>query len=83
SSAADQVAVRVMRKPVPAEAVAALDAYVGKDEKMRAVSGDIWVVFSRETPSSRLLAATSHKRLGVGTSRNWNTVRKLAEMVGG
>ncbi|RVB75352.1 MULTISPECIES: DUF1697 domain-containing protein [unclassified Mesorhizobium] len=83
AAAADQVAVRVMRKSVPAEAVAALDAYVGKDEKMRAVSGDIWVVFSRETPSSRLLAATSHKRLGVGTSRNWNTVRKLAEMVGG
>lgn len=83
AAAADQVAVRVMRKPVPAEAVAALDAYVGKDEKMRAVSGDIWVVFSRETPSSRLLAAASHKRLGVGTSRNWNTVRKLAEMVGG
>ncbi|TIT20582.1 MAG: DUF1697 domain-containing protein, partial [Mesorhizobium sp.] len=43
AAAADQVAVRVMRKPVPAEAVAALDAYVGKDEKMRAVSGDIWV----------------------------------------
>jgi uncharacterized protein (DUF1697 family) len=80
-AAADQVAVRVMRQPVPAEAVAALDAYVGKDEKMRAVGGDIWIVFSRERPSSRLLAAASHKRLGVGTSRNWNTVRKLAEMV--
>ena len=71
-----------MRKPVPAEAVAALEADVGKDERMQAVGGDIWIVFSRETPSSRLLAAISHKRLGVGTSRNWNTVRKLAEMVG-
>ncbi len=79
--AADRVAVRVMRKPVSAEAIAALKAYVGKDEKMQAVAGDIWIFFSRETPSSRLLAATSHKRLGVGTSRNWNTVRKLAEMV--
>ncbi|SIT60097.1 conserved hypothetical protein [Mesorhizobium prunaredense] len=82
AAAADQVAVRVMRKPVPAEAVAALEAYVGKDERMQAVGGDIWIFFSRETPSSRLLAAISHKRLGVGTSRNWNTVRKLAEMVG-
>ncbi|RWO35287.1 MAG: DUF1697 domain-containing protein [Mesorhizobium sp.] len=83
AAAADQVAVRVMRKPVPAEAVAALEAYIGKDERMQAVGGDIWIFFSRETPSSRLLAAISHKRLGIGTSRNWNTVRKLAEMVGG
>ncbi|RWN56627.1 DUF1697 domain-containing protein [Mesorhizobium sp.] len=83
AAAADQVAVRVMRKPVPAEAVAALEAYIGKDERMQAVGGDIWIFFSRETPSSRLVAAISHKRLGIGTSRNWNTVRRLAEMVGG
>ncbi|TIM69462.1 MAG: DUF1697 domain-containing protein [Mesorhizobium sp.] len=82
AAAADQVAVRVMRKPVAAEAVAALEAYIGKDERMQAVGGDIWIFFSRETPSSRLVAAISHKRLGIGTSRNWNTVRKLAEMVG-
>ncbi|TGQ47813.1 MULTISPECIES: DUF1697 domain-containing protein [unclassified Mesorhizobium] len=82
-AAADQVAVRVMRKPVAAEAIAALQAYVGRDEKMLAVGGDIWIFFSREPPNSRLLAATSHKRLGIGTSRNWNTVRKLAEMVAG
>ncbi|CAH2401761.1 DUF1697 domain-containing protein [Mesorhizobium ventifaucium] len=82
AAAADQVAVRVMRKPVAAEAITALEAYVGKDERMQAVGGDIWIFFSRETPSSRLVAAMGHKRLGIGTSRNWNTVRKLAEMVG-
>ncbi|MET2826711.1 DUF1697 domain-containing protein [Mesorhizobium shangrilense] len=82
AAAGDQVAVRVMRRPVPAESVADLEAYVGRDEKMQAVGGDIWIVFSRETPNSRLLTATSHKRLGIGTSRNWNTVRRLAEMVG-
>jgi len=79
---ADQVAVRVMRQPVPDEAVSVLKSYVGADERMQAVGGDIWIVFSRATPSSRLVAATSHKRLGIGTSRNWNTVRRLAEMVG-
>ena len=82
TEAGDQVAVRVMRKPAPVDAVAALQAYAAADEKVLSVGGDIWVVFSRERPSSRLLAATSHKRLGIGTSRNWNTVRKLAEMVG-
>jgi len=78
----DQVAVRVMRYPVPDQAALGLASYVGKDERMQAVAGDIWIFFSRATPNSRLLAATSHKRLGIGTSRNWNTVRKLAEMAG-
>jgi uncharacterized protein (DUF1697 family) len=82
AEAGDQVAVRVMRKPASADAVAALHACAAEDEKVLSVEGDIWVVFSRERPSSRLLAATNHKRLGIGTSRNWNTVRRLAEMVG-
>ena len=82
AEAGDQVAVRVMRSPVPVESVAALQAYAAEDEKVLPFAGDIWVVFSRERPSSRLLAAMNHKRLGIGTSRNWNTVRKLAEMIG-
>ncbi|TIT42588.1 MAG: hypothetical protein E5W76_09955, partial [Mesorhizobium sp.] len=57
-------------------------AYAADDEKVLSVGGDIWLVFSRERPSSRLLAASNHKRMGIGTSRNWNTVRRLAEMVG-
>ncbi|RWP91863.1 MAG: DUF1697 domain-containing protein [Mesorhizobium sp.] len=82
AKAGDQVAVRVMRKPAPEEAVTALQAYAAEDEKVTSLGGDIWVVFSRERPSSRLLAAMNHKRMGIGTSRNWNTVRKLAEMIG-
>lgn len=82
AKAGDQVAVRVMRKPAPEEAVTALQAYAAEDEKVTSLGGDIWVVFSRERPSSRLLAAMNHKRMGIGTSRNWNTVRRLAEMIG-
>ncbi|RWI95880.1 DUF1697 domain-containing protein [Mesorhizobium sp.] len=81
AKAGDQVAVRVMRRPAPEEAAAALTAYAAADEKVLTVDGDIWVVFSRERPSSRLLAAANHKRIGIGTSRNWNTVRRLSEMV--
>ncbi|TRC71849.1 DUF1697 domain-containing protein [Mesorhizobium sp. WSM4307] len=80
--AGDQVAVRVMRKPVAEDVLSGLQAYAAEDEKVLLIGGDIWLVFSRERPSSRLLAAANHKRLGKGTSRNWNTVRKLAEMVG-
>ncbi|RVD73334.1 MAG: DUF1697 domain-containing protein [Mesorhizobium sp.] len=82
AEAGDQVAVRVMRKPVAEHAISSLQAYAAEDEAVLLVDGDIWLVFSRERPSSRLLAAANHKRLGIGTSRNWNTVRRLAEMVG-
>ncbi|HEV2504071.1 MAG TPA: DUF1697 domain-containing protein [Mesorhizobium sp.] len=80
AEAADQVAVRVMRQPVPDAALETLKPYAAPDEKIALVNGDIWIVFSRERPNSRLLSAVGHKRLGIGTSRNWNTVRKLAEM---
>ncbi|OQM75946.1 DUF1697 domain-containing protein [Manganibacter manganicus] len=80
--AASQVAVRVMRQPVPFEAEGYLADAAAGDEKFRIVCGDPWIVFSRAMPNSRLLAAMNHKRLGVGTSRNWNTVRELAQMIG-
>ncbi|WP_296741240.1 DUF1697 domain-containing protein [Mesorhizobium sp.] len=82
AEAGDRVAVRVMRVPVADEALLGLQARAATDERVLLVGGDIWLVFSRERPSSRLLAASNHKRLGIGTSRNWNTVRKLAEMIG-
>lgn len=79
---ADQVGVRVMREPVTADVVERLRPYVAADEKLTSVDGDIWLYFSRSTASSRLLGALTPKRAGgVGTSRNWNTVRRLGDMV--
>lgn len=79
---ADQVGVRVMREPVTSEVVERLRPYAAADEKLMSVDGDIWLYFSRNTASSRLLGALTPKRAGgVGTSRNWNTVRRLGDMV--
>ncbi|WP_395446773.1 DUF1697 domain-containing protein [Aminobacter sp. UC22_36] len=78
----DQVGVRVMRAPVTAEVMERLRPYAAADEKLTSVDGDIWLYFSRSTASSRLLGALTPKRAGgIGTSRNWNTVRRLGEMV--
>ncbi|WP_269929475.1 DUF1697 domain-containing protein [Aminobacter sp. HY435] len=80
----DQVAVRVMREPVAPDVIERLRSYVAPDEKLAAVDGDIWFYFSRSVGTSRLLGALTPKRSGgVGTSRNWNTVRRLGEMVAG
>ncbi|PWK69773.1 DUF1697 domain-containing protein [Aminobacter sp. AP02] len=81
---ADQVGVRVMREPVTADVIERLRACAAEDEKLMAVDGDIWLYFSRNTASSRLLGAMTPKRAGgIGTSRNWNTVRRLGDMVAG
>lgn len=83
-ASADQVAVRVMRTAVSQEVVAQLRFYVAADEKLEAVNGDIWICFSRAAGNSRLIGAMTPKRAGgVGTSRNWNTVRRLGEMIAG
>jgi uncharacterized protein (DUF1697 family) len=80
----DQVAVRVMRAPVTAEVLARLTPYAAADEKLAAANGDIWLYFSRTAGTSRLLGALTPKKAGgVGTTRNWNTVRRLGEMVSG
>lgn len=81
STTPDQVAVRVMRSPVPTDAEERLRQAASADEEFAVVAGDPWIVFSRDRPNSRLLAAMNHKRLGIGTSRNWNTVRGLAQMI--
>ena len=76
------VAVRVQRDPVAAAALALLEPYRGEGEKLAVVGGDIWVSFPGQMSTTRLLAAMNPKRLGIGTSRNWNTVRKIAEALG-
>ena len=70
-----------MRKPVASEAVEALEAFRGTDERIHVVEGDIWCFFARDPGSSRLLSALGRKPIGIGTSRNWNTVYGIADLV--
>ncbi len=77
---ASRTLVRVMRRPVTAEAMAGLQARV-TDETLQAVGGDLWVHFPHQPSSSRLLSLLTAKRLGTGTLRNLNTVRKIADIL--
>lgn len=78
---ADKVAVRVMREPVGADVVAKLQGYLTGDERLVAVDGDLWAWLPYGAPKSRLPGAVTPKRAGVGTWRNWNTARRLGEML--
>lgn len=75
------VAVRVQRDPLAAAAVDRLAPYRQPDEGLAIVDGDLWVSFPVRMSNRKLLAALTPKRLGIGTLRNWNTIKKIAELL--
>ncbi len=74
-----RVAVRVMREPADGAAVERLSRYLGPDERLEVVGGDLWVHLPEGFAPSRLPGAITPRREGVGTFRNWNTVRRIGE----
>jgi uncharacterized protein (DUF1697 family) len=76
-----EVIVRVMRQPLEPEILDMLARY-RQSERMTVVDGDLWIDFGLKASETKMLPALTTKRLGVGTMRNWNTVRGLAEMIG-
>lgn len=78
-----RVAVRVMRKPLDEAALAALTPYATQGERLKLADGHLWIHFEQDPARSRLAAQLTIKRLGPGTVRNWNTVRRLDEIIAG
>ncbi|ASY62721.1 hypothetical protein SJ05684_c12660 [Sinorhizobium sojae CCBAU 05684] len=75
------VHVRVMRVPLSRAVLDDLRAYCLKGERVELVGGDLWVDFQGQASESKLLGVLTTRRLGVGTIRNWNTVRRLGAML--
>jgi uncharacterized protein (DUF1697 family) len=81
SSDGSRVILRVSRDPLEAEVAASLAPRGRAGERLEVVDGDLWVHFPIEPVQSKLIGALTTKNLGVGTLRNWNTVRRLREMI--
>lgn len=76
-----RIAVRVMRKPLDEATLTTLAPYATQGERMKLVNGHLWLHFPQDPARSRLGAQLTIRRLGPGTVRNWNTVRRLDAMV--
>lgn len=77
-----QVILRVMRRPLDPSALDTLKTYAAPNQRLAITHGDLWIDFAGKPSEWKLLSALTTKRMGVGTLRNWNTVRGLAEMIG-
>jgi uncharacterized protein (DUF1697 family) len=79
--AGDRVIARIARKPLDRIADRALATKMTNGERVKIVKGDLWAHFPSDPSRSRLLVALTPAKLGVGTLRNWNTLRKIAEIL--
>jgi uncharacterized protein (DUF1697 family) len=79
---ASRVVVRVMRKPLGGGIVGHLEPYREGGERLAVTDGDLWIYFPHGQSQSKLAAALTSRRLEeAGTLRNWNTIRRLGDML--
>jgi uncharacterized protein (DUF1697 family) len=74
--------VMALRSPPGEAELAALKAWIPGREALEAVGRQLYITYPDGAGESKLTNAAIERRLGVrGTSRNWNTVTKLAAML--
>ena len=76
-----RVAVRVMRRPLDETIIERLTPYATQGERLKLADGHLWIHFEQDPVRFRLASQLTTKRLGPGTTRGWNTVRRLNEMI--
>ncbi len=77
-----KVVVMVMKDGIKPGAVEATRALAEGGERVEAVDGVLYFWFPNGQGESAIFKKATPRMLGMGTGRNWNTVLKLAGMVG-
>jgi uncharacterized protein (DUF1697 family) len=72
--------VRFLKTQASAAAVASLSRAIKGREVVKGGGGEVFIYFPDGAGNSKLTNAVIERHLARGTSRNWNTVTKLAEM---
>ena len=77
-----KVLAMVMKDGIKSGAVEACRDLAGGGERVEAVGDVLYFWFPNGQGQSAIFKKATPRLLGMGTGRNWNTVLKLAEMVG-
>lgn len=75
------IGMRVMRKPLGADALSMLRGIAAPGTALALADGDLWIDFGGKPSETKLLSHLTTKKLGIGTLRNANTVEALAAML--
>ncbi|MBL0373033.1 DUF1697 domain-containing protein [Rhizobium sp. KVB221] len=82
ASTPDRVVVRVMRQRAEEQVLDRCRRVQANGEQVCLVDGDLWIAFAGKPSESKLPGVLAPGRMGgIGTTRNWNTVRRLGEML--
>jgi uncharacterized protein (DUF1697 family) len=77
-----RVVARIMREPLSAKKTTEeLARFLTQGEQVAVIHGDLWVHFKGEASRSRLMPVLGSRRLGIGTVRNWNTIRRVSRLL--
>ncbi|WP_274365687.1 DUF1697 domain-containing protein [Paenibacillus thermotolerans] len=79
ASDAESFYVLLLQEAVTEEAIDRIKGYQAEGEQYRATGREIYFLFHHSVRDSKL-ASNLHKLGGPQTMRNWNTMRKLAEL---
>ncbi len=77
-----KVVAMVMKDGIKDGGLDAVQALARDGERVEAVGDDLFFWFPNGQGGSEIFKKATPRMLGMGTGRNWNTVLKLAEMVG-
>ncbi|WP_374516344.1 DUF1697 domain-containing protein [Brevundimonas sp.] len=81
-AAASKLLVMVMKDGVRPGGVEALRAVAAEGERVEEAGGALFFWHPEGIGRSKMAGKAQPRLIGVGTGRNWNTVLKLAELVG-
>lgn len=78
----DRVGIRIMREPLRPGLAAFFRPYQTSGERVALIGGHVWVHYPGQISQSKLAGQLTPKRMGgIGTARNWNTVKRLGQML--
>ncbi len=80
--APSRLLLMVMKAGIRPGAVEAVMAFARGEEEVREAGGALWFWHPEGIGQSKMAEKAQPRLIGTGTARNWNTVKKLAAMVG-
>lgn len=76
-----RVFVKTMREPLHPQLLQPVKPLLTMGEKLTCIAGNPWYYVPKSAQGTRLHSRISSRKLGIGTSRNWNTFAAIESLL--